>query len=215
MAKLYRIKELADLFVDACIRDAEGKMVFLSVYGRDGSILQMLAAFSENVAAGGLRQFTLVGQDADGDEHIVGIGEPDRLKKYTGKLPRTMLFASMAHAWLYDPTIVRPDRSNQAGWVLSDSNQRGTPFALNDAVWLMVKLLSPVPLLDLWREPILQGVPDLVMDLSQSLYPPIGCVAASRVALPISFPDFISQKVKDRMLQLHDPLLRIDQRMAA
>ena len=210
--KLYRIKELADLFVDACIRDAEGKMVFLSVYGRDGSILQMLAAFSENVAAGGLRQFTLVDPTGREQEQVVGIGDADQLKKYTGKLPRTMLFASMAHAWLYDPIIVRPDRSNLAGWVLSDSN---TSFALDDAVWLMVKLLSSVPLLDHWREPILKGLPDLVMDLSQSLYPPIGRVAASRVALPKSFPDFISQKVKDRTLVLHDPLLNVDQRMAA
>jgi hypothetical protein len=54
-----------------------------------------------------------------------------------------------------------------------------------------------------------------VMDLSQSLYPPIGRVAASRVALPKSFPDFISQKVKDRTLVLHEPLLNVDQRMAA
>ena len=204
--KLYCMKELADLFVDACIRDAEGKMVFLSVYGRDGSVLQMLAALSENVTAGGLRQFTLVDPDGEDQEHVVGIGDVDRLKKYTGKLPKAMLFASMVHAWLYDPVIVRPDRSNQVGWVLSDASMA---FSLDDPVWLMVKLLSSVPLLDHWREPVLQGMPDLVTDLSQSLYPPIGRVAASKVALPKSFPEFISNKVKDGTLLLTEPDMRI------
>ncbi len=104
--KLYRIMELADLFVDACVRDDTGKIVFLSVYGRDGSILQMLSAFSEKVTAGGLHRFTLVDPDGNQDDQIIDIGDPDRLRKYTGKLPRTMLSANMANAWLYDPMIV-------------------------------------------------------------------------------------------------------------
>ena len=71
-----------------------------------------------------------------------------------------------------------------------------------------MKLLSSIPLLDHWRDVILNGVPDLVIDLSQSSYPPIGRVAASKIALPKAFSEFISARVKDGTLTLLDMPLR-------
>ena len=42
---LYQIEEFSDIWADACLRDSEGRLMFLSVYGRDGVLMQMLAAF--------------------------------------------------------------------------------------------------------------------------------------------------------------------------
>jgi hypothetical protein len=33
--ELYRLREMADVFVDACVRDTSGDLLFLSCYGRD------------------------------------------------------------------------------------------------------------------------------------------------------------------------------------
>ena len=35
---MFRIKELGDVFVDACVRDQAGQLMFLSCYGRDGAL---------------------------------------------------------------------------------------------------------------------------------------------------------------------------------
>lgn len=40
---LYRIDECADLMADACIRDEQGNLIFISVWARDTAIQQFLA----------------------------------------------------------------------------------------------------------------------------------------------------------------------------
>ena len=58
---LYRIEGYADLWVDACLRNDEGELMFLSFYGRDASAMQFIAAAElGSQAEAGISRFALV-----------------------------------------------------------------------------------------------------------------------------------------------------------
>ena len=194
---LFKLKELSDLYADACVRDESGQLMFLSLYGRDTAIQQLLAAFTLKVTEGGLSAFHL--QDPDGQAQVVYVGNTDRLEKFTGKLPRDNLFGNLAHVWLYDPALIRPDRSNRVAWILVDGvHDESSPLeVIWDRAWELYKLLSPVPLLDAWQQAVLSRTGGEVVTLmGETLYPPLGRVGAARVSLPESFPEVISGMVK-------------------
>ena len=202
---LYKLKELSDLYADACVRDESGQLMFLSLYGRDTAIQQLLAAFTLKVTEGGLNAFHL--EDADGQAQVVFVGSADRLEKFTGKLPHDNLFGNLAHVWLYDPALIRPDRSNRVAWVLVDgvSDESYRLDAIWDRAWGLYKLLSPVPLLDAWKEAVLSRTGgDVVTLMGETAYPPLGRVGAARVSLPDNFPVAISGMVKAGELALED-----------
>ena len=194
---LFKLKELSDLYADACVRDEAGQLMFLSLYGRDTAIQQLLAAFTLKVGEGGFDSFHLL--DPAGESHRVHVGNADRLEKFTGKLPRDNLFGNLVHLWLYDPALIRPDRSNRVAWVLVDGVDdslgpgRGHPDAGLGA--LQAALASPVagylaagrPVPDRGRG----GHPD-----AGDPYPPLGRIAAARVGLPDHFPEIVSGMVK-------------------
>ena len=176
---LFKLKELSDLYADACVRDESGQLMFLSLYGRDTAIQQLLAAFTLKVTEGGLSAFHL--QDPEGQAHVVYVGNAERLEKFTGKLPRDNLFGNLAHVWLYDPVLIRPDRSNRVAWVLVDSVHPGSnPLeVIWDRAWALYKLLSPVPLLDTWQQAILLRTGgDVVTLMRETAYPPLGRIGA-------------------------------------
>ena len=60
---MYRIEEFPEVWADACLRDSEGRFMFLSLYGRDGSLMQLLAAMDLGPAERGVQRFHLVDQD--------------------------------------------------------------------------------------------------------------------------------------------------------
>lgn len=204
---LFKLRELSDLFADACVRDEAGQLMFLSLYGRDTAIQQLLAAFTLKVNEGGFDSFHL--QDPAGESHLVHVGNADRLEKFTGKLPRDNLFGNLVHLWLYDPTLIRPDRSNRVAWVLVD----GVDAPFNQAedirtrVWGLYKLLSPVPLLDTWQQAVLSRTGHEVVTLmGDTPNPPLGRIDAARVSLPDHFPEIVSGMVKAGVLTQEAPV---------
>lgn len=205
---LFKLKELSDLYADACVRDESGQLMFLSLYGRDTAIQQLLAAFTLKAAEGGLSAFHL--QEPGGQAQVVYVGNADRLEKFTGKLPRDNLFGNLAHVWLYDPALTRPDRSNRVAWVLVDSVQHASnPLEVVwDRAWDLYKLLSPVPLLDVWQHAVLSRTGgEVVTLLHETVYPPLGRIGAARISLPESFPETVSGMVKVGELTLANQAL--------
>jgi hypothetical protein len=200
---LYKLRELSDLYADACVRDESGQLMFLSLFGRDTAVQQLLAAFTLKVTEGGLDGFHL--QDPAGESHRVHVGNADRLEKFTGKLPRDNLFGNLVHLWLYDPILTRPDRSNRVAWVLVDGVD--DPSVRTEAIWSwawgLCKLLSPVPLLDTWQAPVLARTgAEVVTLMDETPYPPLGRIAAARIGLPDHFPETVSGMVKAGELAL-------------
>ena len=197
---MFRIKEVADVFVDACVRDEEGRLLFLSCFGRDTAIQQLFAAFYLKPTEGGLDAFRLLEPDSGAFDagQPVRVGSADRLQKTSGRLPRENVFGNLAHTWIYDPVIVRPDRATRTAWVLDA--QRGAetrPGQVLSRVWDVFKLLSPVPLLDEWQCTLMKACfDDCVKDMSASAFPPIGRVSAQKVTVPDSFVSAVSALVK-------------------
>lgn len=196
--ELFAVRELSDVFVDACLRDESGGLLLLSCFGRDTALQQLFAAFSLSVSQGGFDALNLV--DERSRVHRVPVGRPERLTKLIGKLPRNNLFGNLSQVWVYDPALVRADRSNRIGWVLS---QREAEAQRRDArVWAMVKLLSPVPLLAHWRAVLIEAIAESILPLSTCAYPPLGRIDAVRVQLPETFAAIVSQRVRDGAIGL-------------
>lgn len=198
---LYKIMELSDLFADACICDETGELMLLSLYGRDTAINQLFAAFELGDREGGFSAIRLL-NESDGTQRRISVRNTTRLTKFSGRLPRDNLFGNLIHCWIYDPTIVKPDKGARSGWVLLDEpfSPAARPRILQ-AVWSMYKTLSPVPMLDSWQEVVLRATQEKCISfLEASSFPPIGRITAVRVNLPETFKDDVSAMVKARMI---------------
>lgn len=203
--RMFRIQEFSDVMADACLRDSEGRFLFLSLYGRDSAILQLIAAMELPRAEQGIDRFHLV--DAHGWAHPVAVGGTDRLAKHSGRLPAKNIFGPLSHLWLFDATLTRPDLVNRHACVVrhvAERNASELQARLMDQAWETVKALSPVPLLDDWRAQVMTfatatGMVRLIDDLS---YPPLGPIAGARVALGQHFLPRLSALVAAGDLRL-------------
>ncbi|MCW5631926.1 MAG: hypothetical protein KIT17_01185 [Rubrivivax sp.] len=139
------------------------------------------------------------------------VGDPRRLQKVTGRMPRGLL-GNLVHAWIFDPALLEADHSTRSGWVferigraqpldepgVSGINGAGASAArgqLADRCWLLLKQLSPVPLLDPWREYIVSA--DATRSgLSLMTSRCVGRVHAVRVQIEEPFSRFVSDAVR-------------------
>lgn len=199
--RLYRIEGFVDLWVDACLRNDDGQLVFISFYGRDTSVMQFISALELGHKEGGVRRFNLV--DSAGGRQMVDVGSVDRLGKHSGRLPRQNIFGPLSQMWLYDKALQQLDRANRIGWIVSlaGDDQADT---LETKTWSLVKTLSPVPLLDHWRGHLLAWCRErqAITDLGNDRYPPLGDIRAVRVSLTDHFLKHISTCVRTRELML-------------
>jgi hypothetical protein len=169
-------------------------------------VQQFFAAFALGPHEGGFNRFTLVESRSDAaQERVVGVchvGDANRLTKLTGRLPKDNLFGNMVHAWIYDPVVTVPDRTNRTAWLLDDAPfSRETRDRLINEIWALYQLLSPVPLLDSWRDVVLHATHQECVKLMHTTeHPPIGRCAAVRVRLPEDFSDQISRMVQASMI---------------
>lgn len=203
---MYHIEEFSEIWVDACLRNSEGQFMFMSIFGRDGSIMQFIAAMELGDREQGIRRFHLV--NGQGERHPVDVAGTDRLAKHAARLPRQNLFGPLNHMWLFDKCLQTPDRVNRIAWVLHapavDARGEEGEDALIDKAWQTVVQLSPVALLEHWREPVLRWCQEqrAVALLDDPVYVALGSVQAMRVSLSNHFVDFISASVREGVLTL-------------
>jgi hypothetical protein len=198
---LFHLEPLSDLYVDACLRDGAGNLLFLSCVSRDTSLQQLFSAFSLPQSQGGLENFHLRGDD--GRRHLVNVGDDERLGKLTGRLPRDNLFGNLVHAWVFDKALQQPDYSNRVAWLV-DRKTALVGERLEQRIWDLYKLLSPVPLLEHWRDTLLRATkPAYVQALDDSTFPPLGDITAYRIHLGDLFLETVSAMVKGYKLTLN------------
>ena len=201
---LYPINELQDIFVDACVRAPSGELVFVSVFGRDGAVQQLYASLHLGIQEGGIRQLTLLDPDTNQPLAAVPVGDPRRLDKYSGRLPKDNLFGNLVHTWIYDESLLAPSKAAGSAWLLIDrETQVHDDASLKAHVWSLIEQLSPIPLLPHWRTPVLDALgSQLVSHLDDTPYAPVGRIRASRVTLPDAFAEAISAFVASATLKL-------------
>ncbi len=199
---LFKIKEVSDLMVDACLRNEAGELMFLSIYGRDTGLQQLLSMFTLKPGNGGLDCFNLVETGVERPRsHRVWVGNTERLEKLSGRFPRENLFGNLSHLWIFDPKVRQPDRSNRCAWVLAVADPQDGPLVRPEPIWNMIKHLSSVPLMEHWQRPIEESMwGQIVQDLCESTYPPLGNIGAVRVSLPEEWPEQVSKLVRQGVL---------------
>jgi hypothetical protein len=132
------------------------------------------------------------------------VGNAERLTKISGRLPKANLFGNLVHTWIYDPVATMPDMVNRAAWLLVENDGGDDAKAVADArVWEAYRQLSPVPLLDHWRGPVVAATGhDCITSMNKTAYPPLGRVSAGKVTIGDQFAPTISQLVRDGTLTL-------------
>jgi len=146
------INEVNDVYCDALVCD-EDYLVFASCWGRDTAIQELLARLTLTTSEGGISQLSFDGYLSSMtrvENHPVKIGNPDRLDKMTGRMPKSNLFGDLVHVWLFDKTTRTPDYVNRQGYLLVLPGQDDQV----NQTWNLIKQVCHLPLLEHWQETI-------------------------------------------------------------
>ncbi len=201
---LYKVVELADLFVDACLRNESGELMFLSVYGRDTAIQQFKAAMQLKPNSGGISSFSLRNCNERAETpHTVHVGNPDRFEVYSGRFPKDNLFGNLTHLWIYDPVLIKPCKATKSGWVMLNQPWGSAEVSnqVLSGVWSLYKTLSPVPLLDDWQTAIMHSNNEICVTwMTATNYPPLGKISAAKLVIDAEFTEIISGMVKSGLI---------------
>ncbi|MCL1861897.1 MAG: hypothetical protein FWG52_10290 [Proteobacteria bacterium] len=145
---LYAIDEFSDLKADACLLDDDFDLVFVSLWGRDTTIQQLLAKLTLGHKEGGMRQFHLVAGN-----HGIPVEVPDveNLSKQSARSFRRTLFGSMTNLWLYNNLAIEPDKANARAFAVLPIDIKNQ----DDRLWPLVQSCCGLPLLPHWQEVVL------------------------------------------------------------
>lgn len=191
---MFVLAEQSDVFVDAMAADHHAQLLFVSVFGRDTSIQQFMARLHQSSRDGGVDEISASERHGQKPALRVLVGDPKRLEKSTGRLAKTGLLGNLVHAWIFDPSLLVLDHATRSAWVLDDKDDR--PAQLAEA-WRLVKELSPVPLLDVWRTPVMAHV-QATSGLASP--PTIGRIRTLRIELQDDFAAWVSRSIQDGLL---------------
>lgn len=200
---MYCIDGQSDVFVDACIPDDAGQLLFLSAFGRDTSLQQMLARFQLRATAGGLDRITI---QREAEPFTALVGDPNRLEKLSGRLPRETLFGNLVHLWIFDPVVLEPDRANGRGWILVEEDEHRSDRRAElraQRRWMLLSRLARIPLLDEWRDTLLEAL-EVEFPSAWHASSCIGRLSAERLALPEAFESFVSDLLTRGLLSTQD-----------
>ena len=159
---LLRLNEVPYIFSDGYLCDERRSLLFLSVWGRDTAIQELLGRLTLNNEEG-LSQLTLT--DSGLHEHLLFTGNNDNLDKRTTRHQRTR-FGTLVHLWLFDKRCLEPDRSNGQAFLLlrrEDADWR-------DRLWILLKETTSLPLLEHWQDGVLDYLQHTQMVVSSGGY---------------------------------------------
>ena len=143
---LFTLSAIPDVYADAWLTDDAGSLLFLSVWGRDTALQELLARLQLPRSDNGIREFTLHHGEI---KRLVRVPNVDGLDKITAKTPSHTVFGVLTHLWIYDQLAVRPDQVNHRALMLYDIEE-GEPDP-----WPLFKTVCPLPMLDGWKDIIL------------------------------------------------------------
>jgi len=149
------LKDCLDVYCDGLSTD-DGYLVFASLWGRDTAIQELLARLTLPSSEGGLKRLEFDAEDHDplSLHRYADVGDPERLDKMTGRMPKTNLFGDIVHLWLFDKRVKQPDYSNHHAYQLFLPGQDHLHHT--DIAWALVKEVSHLPLLEHWRDDIIE-----------------------------------------------------------
>lgn len=162
---LYSIERCTDTYVDACLRDEAGRLLLMSVFGRDTAIKELQARIhlgSQHQDGLGEMVFKPVEEVGTRLPQRVTIGNPKELEKLTGRLPGCV-YGNLTHMWLYSPVLRTPQKGADVAWVVVRTKQ-AVAYELDpdvlilERIWAAVTQLAAIPLLDHWKGPVIRAI---------------------------------------------------------
>lgn len=141
--QLLTLETVYGIYCDAWVDDEE-MLVFASFWGRDTAIQEFLARLTLSNHENGINQLYLVGFASK----TLRIGNPERLDKLTGRMPKTNLFGDIVQLWLFDKKVREPDFANRKAYMLIQPDH----FDPVHDFWGTLKSVSHLPLLDSWQK---------------------------------------------------------------
>lgn len=162
---MLQLNEIPHIMADGYVCDERRSLLFLSVWGRDTAIQELLARLTlRNEDA--LTQCTLT--DTSLNEHILFPGNTANLDKRASRHTRTR-FGTLVHTWLFDKRCLVPDKENGQAILLLN---RDDPH-WRERAWTLLSETTTLPLLPHWQDCVLT-----LLQASQMLTPLPGCYGA-------------------------------------
>lgn len=138
----------SSVFCDGLLTNQDGELLFLSVWGRDTDITELLARLTLPDHPDGIRSFTAKGE---GYAMKVVVPNPKLLDKQQGRASGSV-FGELIQLFVFARSLQQPDRVSREAWALFRvrEDQPDIPD-----VWPLVMETCHVPLLPQWRDPVL------------------------------------------------------------
>ncbi|MEW7972791.1 MAG: hypothetical protein AB2821_04820 [Candidatus Thiodiazotropha endolucinida] len=140
MTAMMTLSAIADVYADAYLADDAGSLLFLSVWGRDTALQELLARLQLPRSENGIRDFTLTNGDF---KKLVSVTNVDDMDKATLGVGLT-IFGPLTQLWIYDKLALEPDLVNRRALMLHGIESPVDP-------WPLIKTVCPLPLLDEWK----------------------------------------------------------------
>lgn len=199
---LYLVDGVHGLYVDAAAWDEGSReLFFISLWGRDTAIQELLARLSLPSEQGGFSAFNLTRAD-QGGKVLVRVSNPQVLAKMSGRMPAANVFGEIAHTWIYVPLALRPDYAGRRALriIRAEAGADGEA-AEADAAWALLQEVSHLPLLDGWRRVVTQAA------AQRGWLKRHAGIAANALEIDLSAPDYeaaISGLIQSGQLRLPD-----------
>ena len=152
---LLHLTDVPHILSDGYLCDDRRSLLFLSCWGRDTAIQELLARLSLKNEEG-LSQLMLT--DSALHEHLLFPGEAENLDKRSTRHQHTR-FGTLVHLWLYDRRCLTPDRANGRAFLLLRRDDRHW----RDRLWLLLKETTSLPLLEHWQDGVLDYLQSTLM----------------------------------------------------
>lgn len=149
------IADAPGIFCDAHLIDDTGPR-FLSLWGRDTAMQELLARLTLPEKDGGLRSFWIGRPPADGAVFVPNL-DPERLQRLSARKTGT-LFGDLVQLWLYDTLTTCPDRANGKAILL---DRDGSQADVQASQWALMKQILWVPVLDHWRDVLMAQLTEM------------------------------------------------------
>jgi hypothetical protein len=190
------IESNTPLFLDAYLLDGD-RWIFGSFWGSETTMQEFFARLTLSNHEQGLRSFML--QSATGEKQQIYAGRVNDLTKVTGRTPPTTVLGSFCNVWIFDPALQKPDRSNGEAFIIGKPDETRAQIFLR--AWDSVQSLSQLPLLDHWRNDVME-----LLLKNEWIKPLIGVgVKGIRIAIPAEqFEEAISYGIKTGLLPLEN-----------
>lgn len=138
----------SSVYCDGLLTNDARELLFLSVWGRDTQIAELLARLTLPDHPDGIRSFIAKG---DGVSFNVTVPHPKHLDKMQGRIDGSV-FGKLIQMFVFARSLQQPDRVNREAWAIYRTNE--SVLSVPD-VWPLVMETCHVPLLPTWKEPVL------------------------------------------------------------